>query len=159
MFTILSNVVLNRTRQGKLRTPARSNAKHGSVYCVDMLKSCVCVLKALFCCPGNFLPVREYYACMPRTKSFFVEMGVQCSISGKLVNDFCRCVKVMCSRFLARPLSHCQPEDSEQEYNESKSCFYTLRWRRSHNHEQFCYLISKCKVIANVGETGHGIPF
>ena len=69
---------------------------------MDILKMS---LKASFVGQANFLPVREYYACMPRTKSVFVVMGVQCSISGTLVNDFCRCVKVMFSRFLARPLS------------------------------------------------------
>ena len=43
---------------------------------------CLFSLKASFVAQDNFLPVREYYACMPRTKSVFVVMGVQCSVSG-----------------------------------------------------------------------------
>ena len=36
----------NRTRQGKLRTPARSHA-HKNKECVHALKSCICVLASL----------------------------------------------------------------------------------------------------------------
>ena len=54
-------------------------------------------LKTSFVAQDNFLPVREFYACMPRTKymqHWHSSLGT--SISGTLVNDF--------SRFLARPL-------------------------------------------------------
>ena len=40
----LPNAVLNRARQGKLRTPARAR-KHKE--CVHALKSCICVLTSL----------------------------------------------------------------------------------------------------------------
>ena len=84
--------VLNNRKHWKFGTYYFPAPVLGNVY---LYNPCVISLKASFVAQDNFLPVREYYACMPRTKSVFVVMGVQCSISGTLVNDFCRCVKVI----------------------------------------------------------------
>ena len=71
-------------------------------WCPHISINVMVCLKASFVAQDNFLPVREFYACMPRTKYMqHWHSSLVTSISGTLVNDF--------SRFLARPLTMCWP--------------------------------------------------